>query len=379
MSNKTKKLNINFRSGVIYFGLAAIWILFSILTNWNFLTARNLSNIVRTVAPTGILACSTVLLIVSGGIDLSAGNAAMFAGCLVAVLMTKLGVAIIPSMLIVLVVGAIAGSINGFIVAYIGLAPFIVTLATQMLFYGFAYIVSGGFAIAPLPEAFDWIGQAYLSNTLGIILTAIAIVALLFYRIHARKEKIKYGFEVDSMPRTIVMWFIASIGIALFTYLMNAYMGIPVPVMIMILITLILSVVANKTTWGRSVYAIGGNREAAHYSGIKVKRNWMSVFILQGVMAVFAGMVLAAKVNSGSMSTATNLHTDAIAAAVIGGTSMRGGVGKVSGAILGAIFMTTIDNGMSMLNIGVSWQFIVKGTVLAAAVIFDVMSKNRKK
>ncbi|MHB1315021.1 MAG: sugar ABC transporter permease [Christensenellales bacterium] len=373
-----KKFDINLQSGIIYFALAGIWIFFSILTDWNFLTARNLSNIVRTVAPTAILACSTVLIIVSGGIDLSAGYAAMFSGILAAILMTQWGVSIPLTIIIVLVMGILVGLLNGAIIAYTGLAPFIITLATQMLFFGFAYIACGGFAIAPLPDEFNVIGQAYIGIEVGMILGAVSVILLFFYKFHARKEQIRYGFEVDTVAVTIIKWAITSFGILLFVYIMNSYRGIPIPVLILIIIAMLLSFIANKTTWGRSIYAIGGNREAAHYSGIKVKRNWMFVFMLQSMMAVVAGLILAARVNSGNMSTGNNLHLDAIAGAVIGGTSMRGGVGKVPGAILGAVFMVTIDNGMSMLNVGVEWQYIVKAVVLLAAVISDSLSRGRK-
>ena len=308
---------------------------------------------------------------------MSAGSAAMLAGCLAAMLLAELNVPVPVTILIVIVAGVGAGFLNGSIVAYTGLAPFIVTLATQMLFYGFAYLLTNGYPIAPLPDAYTYFGQAYLSIPIGIILSVLAAVVLLVSKLRARREEIKYHFEVDSIALTLLKWGLAVIGIALFTYVMSSYQGIPISVLIMIVIALILSFVSTTTTWGRSIYAIGGNREAAHYSGIKVKRNWMLVFVLQSTMAVIAGMLLSGKVNSGSMQIGVNLHLDAIAGAVIGGTSMKGGVGKVSGAILGAVFMTTIDNGMSMLNVNIAWQYIVKGVVLGCAVVFDALSKRR--
>lgn len=379
MKKLVKKLDIDTQSGIIYIALGLLWILFSILTKGNFLSPRNLSNVSRVVSTTGILACSTVLIIVSGGIDLSAGYVAMFAGCTVAALMTKLNVPVVPAILITLVMGMIIGFVNGFIVAYTGLAPFIVTLATQMVYYGLAFLVTNGGTIAPLPKSFNYMGQSYINKSLGYILAGILIIYLLFSSIRSRKEKMKYGFDIDSNTVLLIKWFITSLLILLFIFIMNSYQGLPIPVLVMIVVLMLLSFMEKNTTWGRSIFAIGGNREAAHYSGIKVKRNWVIVFVLQSTMAAISGMLLAAKVNSGSMQTGINLHLDSIAAAVIGGTSMSGGVGRVPGAILGAVFMSTIDNGMSMLNVNVAWQFIVKGVVLAAAVIFDALSKKNNK
>ena len=271
------------------------------------------------------------------------------------------------------------GLANGFIIANTGLAPFIVTLATGMIYYGLSFLVTdGGRSISPLPARFNWLGQGHISSGLSITLTVFMVALLLFFRLRSRNEKLGYGFKVDSIPILIIKWAFTAVCLFAFINIMNAHMGLPVSVLIMIIVMLALQFISAKTIWGRSIYAIGGNREAAHYSGIKVAYNWMFVFMMQSTMATIAGMLLAARVNAGSMQNAVNLHTDAIAAAVIGGTSMRGGVGKVTGAILGALFMSTIDNGMSMLNVNVAWQFIAKGCVLAVAIILDALSKKGK-
>lgn len=377
MLEKIKK--IDFRSGIIYFGLALMWILFTILTKGNFLTSRNLSNLIRVVSTTGIVACSTVLVIVSGGIDLSTGYVAMLSGCAAAYLMVKAGWGVAPTILAVLLMGLVIGTINGFIITRTGLAPFIVTLATQMVFYGCAYLITAGTSIAPLPDSFDYFGQEYISAGVGWILAVIASIFLLLLFIHSRKEKIKYGFKTDSVPVMMVKWALFSAIFFGIIAIMNDFHGLPVQTLVMLIVMVVLYFVSTQTTWGRSIFAIGGNREAASYSGINVQRNWMFVYSLQSTMAALAGMILAAKVNSGTMQNGINLHTDSIAAAVIGGTRMGGGVGTVPGAIIGALFISTIDNGMSMMNLGIAYQYVAKGLVLLGAVVLDALSKRSRK
>jgi len=382
---RTKKIDI--RAFTMIAILILLWLVFTFFTSDHFrslensfISPRNISNLARQMAIVGIMASSMTLVIVSGGIDLSAGTVAGFIGCLVAALQVLVGLPTPVVNGIALVTGVVVYLIQGYIIAYAGLVAFIVTLGGQLLFRGLILAVTGGRTIAPLNESLVYFGQAHISEMVGLVIGIVVSVVLLLNEIQKRRNKQKHGTLAEGIHMMLIRWGVAAAIIMIAIIVMNHFRGVPVPVLIMGIIVVILTLIAQRTSFGRSIYAIGGNLDAARYSGIHVRKNMVMVYMIHGVAVAVAGMLLAARLNASPTTAANmNLELDAIAGAVIGGTSMSGGVGKVAGAILGALIMATLDNGMSMLNMDAYWQFIVKGIILVAAVWLDVYTRRKDK
>ncbi|MDD2534776.1 MAG: sugar ABC transporter permease [Eubacteriales bacterium] len=377
--NKAKRASFSFRQYAMIVALIILFILFTVMTKGSFIQTRNLSNLARQMAITGVLATGMAMVIVSGNIDLSVGTLLGFIGGIGAAGMVWWGWDMYTTIAVQLLLGLTVGLIQGSIIAYLRMPAFITTLGAQLIFRGATLGVIRGTTVAPLPKGYVYLGQAYVSMTLGWIFAVVAIGLLFYFMVNKRKSNMKYKFEVKSLSVDILKASFYSLLIIGFVWIMNNYKGIPLPVIIMLALSIIFTFVAEKITFGRSVYAIGGNREAAKYAGINVNRITIIVFMLSGLMSGVAGIIMSARLNAGAPQAGLNMETDAIAAAVIGGISMTGGIGRVSGALIGAVVMATLDNGMSMMNIQAFWQFIVKGAVLIIAVWFDISSKNKQK
>lgn len=382
MENKATKKSLegqfNARTYTMIAALLILWIIFTLTTHGSFITPRNLSNLMRQMAIVGIMGTGMVFVIVSGGIDLSVGSVMGFLGCVAAALQVWLGWGTVETIVVVVIAGAFIGYLQGVLVAYTGVPPFIITLGGLMVFRGCVLAVTRGTTVAPLEKSFLYIGQAYVDKTLGIALVVLAIAVLIATDLMNVKAKRRFNSDAESISKMIIRWVIIGVVLVGCIIVMNLYKGLPIPVLLMLLLVIIFTFIAERTTFGRRVYAIGGNIDAAKYSGINVKRNISMVYLLNGLMAAIAGLVLAARLNAGTPQAGINLELDAISAAVIGGTSMSGGSGKVAGAILGALVMATIDNGMSMMNMDAYWQYIVKGLILVAAVWFDVRTRMKR-
>ena len=380
MDKKAGSKKLDIRTLTMVMVLVALWVVFSLTTEGNFITTRNISNLFRQASFTGIMAVGMTLVIVTGGIDLSAGMTMGFIGCIMAVCQVWFGMSTPVTIIIGVILGIVIGTLEGAIIAYTGIAPFIVTLGAQLIFRGGMLAVTGGQTIAPFKESYKFWGTAYVSPIVGWVLGVVAIVALLIGELRKRKAKQKYGSLTESAGQMFGRWIIMSALIAVVVFILNDFQGIPIPVLVMIIVVVIFTFISQKTTFGRSVYAIGGNIAAARYAGLNVKKNLTLVYMLNGLLCAVAAVIYTARLNGGTAQAANgNYELDAIASAVIGGTSMTGGVGKVSGAILGAVIMMSIDNGMSMMNLDAYWQFIVKGVILVAAVLFDTKTKNSTK
>jgi D-xylose transport system permease protein len=383
--NQVKRLDI--RTFTMVAVLVALWLVFTYFTSSNFtnldrsfISFRNISNLLRQMAIVGIMGCSMVLVIVTGGIDLAAGSVVGFVGCVAAALQVFMNFDTVPAVLICIALSVIIYLLQGSLIAYAGIAPFIVTLGGQLAFKGVVLGITKGQTIAPLRESLLYFGQGYISPFSSIIIGVIFALILLANEFSRRRSKQKHGTLSESLQMMMLRWAIIAVGIAVTILIMNAYRGMPVPVLIMFIIAIVLTLVAERTVFGRSIYAIGGNLDAAKYAGIKVKKNLVLVYAIHGIMVSIAGLILAARLNAGTVTvTNMSLELDAIAAAIIGGTSMSGGAGKVAGALLGALIMASIDNGMSMMNMDAFWQYIVKGIILVAAVWFDIYTRSRKK
>lgn len=371
-----KWLNLDMRAYSMIGAIIVIWTFFTIMDE-NFLTTRNLSNLFVQMSVTSILAIGMVLIIVAGQIDLSVGSLVGLTGGISAILHVWYGWDTIPVIIVTILIGAAIGFIQGWWVAYRAVPAFIVTLGGMLIFRGILTGVTDSQTIAPLETSFKAIGQGYVLPDFGYVLAVIAVILTGFFMLRRRQSRIHYGFEVPPFGITTAGWILISLLIFGFVFLMNQYQGIPIPFMVVIFLALLFTFISKKTVFGRQVYAIGGNPEAAALSGINLKRRILMVFVLGNTLAAIAGLILTARVNAATVGAGTMYELDAIAACVIGGTSLMGGVGTIRGAIIGALVMASLDNGMSIMNIDSFWQLIVKGSILILAVWFDIYSRRK--
>ncbi len=348
----------------MWFALLMIWVIFSKLTNGAFLQPRNLSNLFRQMSVTGILASGMVFILILRQVDLSVGSMVGFLGTVLAVFHTEKGWGPGSALALTVLIGVLLGSAQGFLASYQRIPAFIVTLGGMLIFRGAAMWMTNNMTIS-LPD--DWLlafGNNYLTKTQGWLMGGISISIIGFFSLRS-------GLE-----RKLLRDFVMICGICAFLWVFQSYEGIPLPVFVMLAFMTILTVVADGTVLGRQWYAMGGNPQAAYLSGVPSKRNMLLSFSLIGFLAGISALVLTARVGSASPDAGQLLELDAIAACVIGGTSLRGGKGTVFGALLGALVMESLNNGMSLANIEPFWQYIIKGSVLVAAVWVDMISQS---
>lgn len=374
--NRKKSTTLNSQFTMIA-ALLVIWGVFAFTTSGSFFTTRNLSNLFRQMSVTGILSIGMVFVIVCGEIDLSVGSFMGLMGAVVAIFNSRFNWGFWPVILVTVLCGVLVGLWNGYWISYQHVPSFIATLSSMLVFRGILIGICNGQTVAGLSSDFVGLGQGYVNPVLSVLLAVCAIILLIAFRLNGRKNKIKNGLPGGSLVKEIVLMVIYSFLILLFVIVMNAYRGIPTPVLILLCFTLIFSFIGNKTTLGRRIYAIGGNIQAARLSGINVRHVKLIVYALMGVLVAVAGILLTSRLDAATVAAGQNAELDAIAACIIGGTSMSGGIGTVFGAIIGALVMSSIDNGMSMMNIQPFWQYLVKGGVLLLAVWIDVASKKK--
>ena len=370
------KLKQSWRTLTMVFALIAIWVIFQYATDGAFLQPRNLSNLFRQMTVTGVLAMGMVLIIVAGHIDLSVGSVVCFLGVTLAMLMQK-GISPEMALLATLGVGLVISFAQGWLTAYQKVPAFIVTLAGMMIFRGLSMGVTAGVTI-PLDDS--WIktfGSAYLPAQYGWGIAGVTVAVISWSRFNRTRSASRLGIAGSS---SIGMWagiLLLSALIAGFTATMNAYEGVPAPVLLMV-IMVVFNFVSTKTVFGRHVYAVGGSVEAAHLSGVNVRKIVLGNFLLMGVLTTVASMILTARVESAQPDAGQLLELDAVASCVIGGTSLMGGKGTIAGALLGALVMESLNNGMSLANMEAFWQYVVKGLVLVIAVWLDVASQKAR-
>jgi D-xylose transport system permease protein len=386
--------------------LVVIWILFSILTNGVFFEPRNLSNLVRQTSLIAILAIGMVPVIVTGNIDLSIGSVVGFISIIVAYCQyfifpgflsglfpsfeaqtTFLGISTsmngvistILSIIVALFVGLLVGIWHGTLIAYLKIPAFIVTLGGYLAFRGGVLLVSGGRTISPVENTLVEIGQGYIPKDIGMILAILVVISVFAFILWGRGQKFKYGFERYSITKDLFKASLIS-AIVLFyvLYIANGYEGIQNPVLLMVIILMIFTYLTNNTRFGRYIYAYGGNREATRLSGINTSFIIFKVYILMGILCAVCGVVLTGYVSAGTTSGGNLYELLTIAACVIGGTSLMGGEGSVAGAVVGALVMGSLNNGMDLLGWTNSKQWIIQGLVLIIAVYVDVVSKKKR-
>ena len=349
---------------------------FDIMNNM-FFNARNLNNLTRQVTLIGIISIGMTMVILLGGIDLSVGSIVGISGIVVALLMSygvNMWVAIL---LTVLLTGILIGVWNGFLIAHYKIPPFIITLGMMTIARRLALIFSNNSSVPIADPFFAVLGGEYIPQTASIIIIILGLI-FSFYSIYSGIQKKKsYGITVKSSS---IIWniFITIAGIALALMVFGGYRGIPIPVAIFIVLIIIEEFILRKTKLGRSIYAVGGNEDAARLSGISVFKINMFVYTTVSALSAVSGILLASRLNGAAPTLGNMFELDAIAAVVVGGTSLNGGSGTIKGTIIGTFIIGFLNNGMSMLNVDTSYQFVVKGLIIILAVWFDVMNKRKK-
>jgi len=374
-----KQIFTQYKILALLVAIAVIWAFFSFKTDGGFTSARNLSNLMRQMSVTGILACGMVFVIIAGEIDLSVGSLLGLLGGAAAVLDVTHHLPLPLSMAIVLASGLLLGFVNGYLTAYAGIPSFIVGLGGMLAYRGIVLGITGGSTIAPISPEFEQLGQAYLPPSFGIVLGVVlfALAAVLAWR--QRVSQAKHNLPVIALWRSVFRVALTGIVLAGFISTFNSYEGIPLPVLILLVLLGVFSYIAKQTVFGRRIYAVGSNMEATRLSGINVRAVKLWIFGLMGLMCALAGLINTARLAAGSPSAGTSGELDVIAACFIGGTSMRGGAGTVHGALVGALVMASLDNGMSMLDVDTYWQMIVKGAILTLAVWLDVATRSGRR
>jgi len=378
----------NIREYGMYIALIIIMVTFSAATGGLFMSSRNISNLINQTGYIAVLAVGMTLVMVIKHIDLSVGFLAGFLGAIAAILMMRFNVSVPVTILLVLVLGTITGSFTGFLVAKMGIPAFVASLAAMLVFRGALLMVTEGTGTIVISnKAFNAIGNGFIPDfvnmgnlhVLTLIIGIIGIAAYAWSEIKTRNDKIKYNFEVISSKMFTVKLIAISAVIAYITWILAGYNGLSWTVVITIIVVLIYHFITTKTIIGRHVYAVGGNAEAARLSGINVERITMTVFASMGMLSALSGILYTSRLQSATTTAGTLFELDAIAAAYVGGVSANGGVGKVTGSIIGAFVMASLTNGMNLVGVGISYQYIIRGIILAVAVIFDVKTRNRSK
>lgn len=375
----------NIRQYGMIIALIFITVLFQILTGGILLKPLNITNLILQNSYILVLAIGMVLVIITGHIDLSVGSIAAFIGALAAIMMVNLQLPTFLAVIFSLVIGGLIGAWQGFWVAYVKIPAFIVTLAGMLLFRGLTMIVLGGQSIAPFPKSFQRISSGFIPDWFGggdlhfltVILGLLLSLLLIWQEWKERRTQLKYRFEVAPVWMFVTKLVVLVAVINVFTFVLATYNGLPNILIILFFLIVIYSFVMNRMVAGRHIYALGGNEKAANLSGVKTKKVTFWVFVNMGALAALSGLIFAARLNSATPKAGINFELDAIAACFIGGASASGGIGTVIGAIIGGLVMGVMNNGMSLIGLGVDWQQGIKGLVLLLAVAFDIYNKSK--
>ncbi len=365
--------------------LLAIVAFFQYMTDGTLLRPLNLTNLVLQNSYIVIMALGMLLVIVAGHIDLSVGSIVGFIGALAAILMVQYHLHFIPTTIICLLAGGAIGAAQGYWVAYFRIPSFIVTLAGMLVFRGLSLALLAGQSVGPFPVEFQRLSSGFIPDVFGmegyhlttLLLCVVTPLAMIGLNVAARIRRHRFAIEQEPLPLFIVKNLGLFAAMAYIGSLLATYKGLPNVLIIMVVLIGLYAFVTRDTTIGRRVYALGGNEKAAKLSGIDTRRLTFYTFVNMGVLAALAGLIFAARLNTATPKAGVSFELDVIAACFIGGASASGGVGRVTGAVIGAFIMGVMNNGMSIIGIGIDWQQVIKGLVLLAAVFFDVYNKSK--
>jgi D-xylose transport system permease protein len=387
LSKIGQRLRFNMQTYGLILALIIIWVFFFIVTKGLYLSPQNFSNLFRQMTITAILSVGMVLVIVALHIDLSVGKLAGFVSVVVAYLQAYTWNKYLPgaspvltttlSVLAGLAVGTIYGVAQGYIIAYLRVPAFIVTLGSMWILNGLILVRTAGKTIAANQPLFSEIAQGYMSPSAGWI-GAIAVAVLLFVlTFNGRRRKAKYGFTLAPLALDLLKTTFFAALLFFYVFYVNLYSGVQNPVLLLAIIVVIITYVSDNTKFGRYIYAIGGNREASRLSGINVSNNTFVIFILMGFLCGVSGIVMASYVGYGTIAAGNGYELFAIAACFLGGTSTLGGEGTIVGAMIGALIIASLTNGLQIMNVPAAFQYVVSGIVLVVAVAVDVRMKRR--
>ena len=387
MKTLTNIFRHNVREYGMLIALIAIMVFFQIQTEGILMKPVNITNLVLQNSYIIIMGLGMLLIIVSGWIDLSIGSVAAFVGAIAGVMMVKWDVNWALTIVVCLILGGVIGAWQGYWVAYVKIPAFIVTLAGMLIFRGLTLVMVRGEAIGPFPPAFQKLSSGFIPDFFQVegfhvttILVGIVVsVLLIAFDFRTRNNQQKYGFEVSPFYFFVVKNVLITAAVMGFCYLMASYKGIPNVLVILFPFVAAYAFITNQTVIGRRIYAIGGNEKAARLSGVNTQRLLFYTFINMGALAALGGMIVASRLNSATPNAGEGFELDVIAACFIGGASASGGIGTIIGAVVGAFFIGVMNNGMSILGIGIDWQQAIKGFVLLLAVYFDVYNKNKSR
>ena len=374
----------NIRDYALLLSLLAIMVFFQITTNGTLFMPVNMTNIILQNSYIVIMALGMLLIIVAGHIDLSVGSVSGFVGAVAAVLMVTYKMDVLTSAALCLALGAVIGGVQGYFTAYYKIPAFIVTLAGMLIFKGLALTVLGGASVGPFPKSFQLLSTGFIPDFIDgpfnwlAILIGIAVTALIIYfNFKERRNQQEHGLAEEPDLIFYARNLLIAAGFLTFSYLMASYKGLPNVLVVMFALIALFVFVTTRTTVGRRIYAMGGNEKATKLSGINTERLTFLTFVIMGALAALAGLVFAARLNVATPKAGAGFELEVIAACFIGGAATTGGVGKVVGAVIGAFIIGVMNNGMSIMGVGIDWQQVIKGTVLMLAVFLDVYYKNK--
>ena len=386
---KKKVAKLDIKQYSMFIALVAIYVIFAILTGGKNLSPANINNLVMQNGYVVILAVGMLLCVLTGNIDLGVGSVVAVCGSIAGIIMVDYKGNMWVAILAALLVGLLTGLFAGFFIAYLGIPPFVVTLATMLMGRGLTYTLLQAQTKGPLPDDFVYIGAGFLptfkipfgNGTLDLVSIGVAVlatVAIILSEIKNVATKKKYGFAVSPLWQLVIKNGVLIFIIWFFFYKLACWNGIPFVLLLMAVLVSIYAFITSKTVAGRQIYALGGNRKAAQLSGIDTKRVFFWVYVNMGVLSSIAGIVLAARNASATPKAGDGFEMDAIASCYIGGAAVAGGAGTIIGAVVGAFVMGILNNGMSLYGWSTDIQKIVKGLVLLGAVTFDLLSKRKK-
>ena len=387
--NLLRFLKAHVRDYALLISLLAIMIFFQFATDCTLFKPVNMTNLILQNSYIVIMALGMLLVIVAGHIDLSVGSVSGFIGAVAAVMMVNWKIDPFLAGLACLALGAIIGGAQGYFIAYYKIPSFIVTLAGMLVFKGLALTVLGGASVGPFPKVFQLLSSGYVPdifdftlggapfNLLALLIGIVVTGLIVYFNFRTRRNQQMHGLAEE--PDLIFYGRNILIAVALigFSWLMARYKGLPNVLIVMFTLISLFVFLTTRTTFGRRVYAMGGNEKAAKLSGINTERLTFMIFVIMGALAALAGLIFAARLNVATPKAGLGFELDVIAACFIGGAATTGGVGKVIGAVIGAFIMGVMNNGMSIMGIGIDWQQVIKGAVLMLAVFLDVYYKNK--
>lgn len=387
MNSQNNTFLENLRKYSMYIVLVVLIIVFQILTGGVFLDPVNLTNIILQNSYILILAIGMLVVILLGDVDLSVGSVAAFVGAMSAIFIIRMGMPVWIAIVLSLAIGVAIGAFQGYFISYINVPAFIATLAGQLIFRGLTIVVLDGRTLAPFPDSFRIFSSGFLTDIFNgssvhiftIVIGVAVVIAYILYKIYSRNKSQQQGSEVESTGRFYSKIVVFSVLVLAFSYALALYEGLPNVLILLALLIALYEFLTTRTTIGRKFYATGGNEKAAALSGIDTKKIKLLAYMNMGLLAAVSGLVFSGRLNASTATAGNGFELDAIAACYIGGASAYGGEGTILGAIIGGLVMGVLNNGMSLMGIGVDWQQAIKGVVLLLAVAFDVYSKQKAK